>query len=303
MLKSLDGPRRLLLSLALVAALTAIVATPALAVTNGQPDGTNHPQVGLMVALDGDGVPLWRCSGTLMSATVFLTAGHCTAPDGEDNPEHVEIWFAPGPIPLGAGYPSATPGDPCDGIVGYPCVGDIGGTPYTHPDWNPDAFFYRDLGIVILDAPYAGTTSYGTLPALNSFDAWKTRRGVAKVRFDSVGYGLQKSFPTAASWKNKAIRERMIAHPRLIQLNVPGFTGDFSLLLSNNTNTGGTCFGDSGGPNFIAGGLVVAGVTSFGLNGTCGGTGGVFRMDRQWSLDFVNDALTNGAGLDHYSGD
>jgi len=42
---------------------------------------------------------------------------------------------------------------------------------------------------------------------------------------------------------------------------------------------------------------------SLGLNGTCGGTGGVFRMDRQWSLDFVNDALTNGAGLDHYSGD
>ena len=43
----------------------------------------------------------------------------------------------------------------------------------------------------------------------------------------------------------------MVAHPRLIQINVPGYGGDFSLLLSNNANTGGTCFGDSGGPNFI----------------------------------------------------
>ncbi|MFN8371881.1 MAG: hypothetical protein U0694_03250 [Anaerolineae bacterium] len=43
----------------------------------------------------------------------------------------------------------------------------------------------------------------------------------------------------------------MVAHPHLIQINVPGFTGDFSLLLSNNANTGGTCFGDSGGPNFL----------------------------------------------------
>jgi secreted trypsin-like serine protease len=75
---------------------------------------------------------------------------------------------------------------------------------------------------------------------------------------------------------------------------VPGFTGDFSLLLSNNAHTGGTCFGDSGGPNFLgdsADSNVVAGVTSFGLNGNCAGTGGVFRIDRQDVLDFVNGYL------------
>ena len=68
----------------------------------------------------------------------------------------------------------------------------------------------------------------------------------------------------------------MVSHPKLIQIN-GGIVGDFSLLLSNNTNTGGTCFGDSGGPNFLGNSNVIAGVTSFGLNGTCGGTGGVFR--------------------------
>jgi len=84
---------------------------------------------------------------------------------------------------------------------------------------------------------------------------------------------------------------RMVAYPKLIQINTPGFTGDFSLLLSNNHSTGGTCFGDSGGPNFLNDTNIVAGVTSFGLNGNCAGTGGVFRMDRQDVLDFVEPFL------------
>ena len=91
----------------------------------------------------------------------------------------------------------------------------------------------------------------------------------------------------------EAERVRMVAHPKLNQINTPGFTGDFSLLLSNNHSTGGTCFGDSGGPNFLGDSNVVAGVTSFGINGNCAGTGGVFRhspestrraRSRVWSL-------------------
>ena len=48
-------------------AVTLFGATAAMAITNGVPDGTNHPYVGLMVAQDADGVPLWRCSGSLLS--------------------------------------------------------------------------------------------------------------------------------------------------------------------------------------------------------------------------------------------
>ena len=78
----------------------------------------------------------------------------------------------------------------------------------------------------------------------------------------------------------------MVAHPKLIQIN-QGIVGDYAMLLTNNHRTGGTCFGDSGGPNFLGTTNVVAGVTSFGLNPTCAGTGGVYRVDQQDDLDWL----------------
>jgi V8-like Glu-specific endopeptidase len=261
--------RKLVTLLAAAAAVLAIGIVPAGAITHGELDGNRHPYVGLMVAQDASGNPLWRCSGTLLSSTVFLTAGHCT----ESPAAHVEIWFQ-------ADVQSGIPAN------GYPFTGQAGGTPYTHPDYNPSAFFVRDAGVVVLDDPMP-MSEYGTLPELNQLDKLKTQRGRQNTTFTAVGYGLQRINPVFV----EAERVRMLARPHLIQINVPGFTGDFSLLLSNNASTGGTCFGDSGGPNFLGDSNVVAGVTSFGINGNCAGTGGVFRMDRAWSLDWVSSFL------------
>lgn len=94
--------------------------------------------------------------------------------------------------------------------------------------------------------------------------------------------------------KLEAERVRMYAEPHLIQINLPGSVGDFSLLLSNNHSTGGTCFGDSGGLNFLGAygeSTIAASVTSFGLNGNCAGAGGVFRMERSWGLEWVSSFL------------
>jgi len=113
---------------------------------------------------------------------------------------------------------------------------------------------------------------------LNQLDTLKTKRGKQNVTFTAVGYGLQKSFPDAASWKNAAVRERMVAHPRLIQIN-GGLVGDFSLLLSNNANTGGTCFGDSGGPDLLGGSNIVLAVNSYVTNVNCSGVGYSARVD------------------------
>jgi hypothetical protein len=256
-----------LVSVALLALLMGGLA-PAVAVTDGELDGNGHPYVGLMVAQDEDGHALWRCTGTLLSDRLFLTAGHCT----ESPAAHVEIWFD-------ADVESGIPAN------GYPNTGDVGGTPYTHPQYDPDAFYLYDLGVVVLDEPEP-KASYGALPTLDQLDALHPRRGHKDVTFTSVGYGLQESFPDAAAWKENNERVRMVAHPKLLQINT-GFTGDGSLLLSNNARTGGTCFGDSGGPNFLGTSNVVAGVTSFGLNGTCAGTGGVYRVDRADDLNWL----------------
>jgi len=272
--------RRLVIVLGVLALLGGTLA----AVTDGELDSGRHPYVGLMVALGADGNPLWRCSGTMVSDSVFLTAGHCT----EAPAARAELWFADGPVPLDPAYPA--PGaDRCAGISGYPCQGDAGGAVHVHPQFDTNAFFRHDLGVVTLDAPLPMST-YGALPQPNELDSLATRRGKQDLRFTAVGYGLQKSFPDAASWKDAAIRVRMLATPTLIQIN-GGIVGGDSLLLSNNAHTGGTCFGDSGGPNFIGADAtasnVIGGVTSFGLNSTCGGTGGVYRIDKADDLDWL----------------
>jgi len=257
--------KKVLVIAILATAILVLSVGTALAIKNGELDGEDHPYVGLMVAQDASGNPLWRCSGTLMSPTIFLTAGHCT----EAPAAHVEIWFA-------SDVESGIPGN------GYPFTGEVGGTPYTHPQYDPNAFFRYDLGVVVLDTPTV-KPSYGALPTLDVLDDMARRRGKQNVTFTAVGYGLQYINPVF----REAERVRMVAQPRLIQINAPGFTGDFSVLLSNNHSTGGTCFGDSGGPNFIGDSNVVGGVTSFGLNGNCAGTGGVYRVDRADDLDWL----------------
>lgn len=256
-------------------AFTLLAIGPASAVTNGDLDGEDHPHVGLMI-FDVDGSPAFRCSGTLISATVMLTAGHCTF----DN----DLPGTGGDITGGRVWFDATE-DVIRNDKDYP-FGGSGAIEFefwvAHPDFPDAPFFVNDAGIVILSTPVAGP--YGVLPTVDQLDELKTKRGKQSQTFTAVGYGLQQINPVFI----QASLDRMVAHPRLIQINVPGFTGDFSLLLSNNHSTGGTCFGDSGGPNFIGDSHVIGGITSFGINGNCAGTGGIFRVDRQNVLDFIN---------------
>ena len=157
--------RKLTALLAGLVAALLISVVPAGAITNGTPDREGHPFVGLMVAKNRAGVPQWRCSGTLMSPTVFMVAGHCT----EAPAASIEIWFSsgfPDGIPLGTGYPAAGP-NPCAGIIGYPCTGDATGTPHTHPLYDPNAFFLHDLGVVEITRSSVDLTArgFGELPS------------------------------------------------------------------------------------------------------------------------------------------
>lgn len=93
----------------------------------------------------------------------------------------------------------------------------------------------------------------------------------------------------------EANRVRMVSKPYLIQIDTnPVFTGDYSIYTSSNHETGGACFGDSGGPFYITGpgnefedGDVIAGVTSWVINGQCAGMSGVYRIDQKDDLDWL----------------
>jgi hypothetical protein len=255
-----------------------VLIAPASAVVYGELDGDDHPHV-VLLAVDVDGKYAWRCSATVLSPTVVLTAGHCTSLVPGNEGEEV------------TGMRIFTESDVEYGNNTYPNAGSLNSIEakawYNHSDFKPALWWYLDVGVVILEEPGYDPGVYGQLPEVDQLDALKTRRGLKDTTFTAVGYGLQ--------WCNPVFEEeeriRMYAEPHLIQINTPGFTGDFSLLLSNNHATGGTCSGDSGGPNFLGDSNIVAGVTSFGLNYNCAGTGGVFRMDRQNVLDFVNEHL------------
>ena len=239
-------------------------------ITNGELDGNAHPAV-VLIIMDVDGEPAFRCTGTLIAAKVVVTAGHCAGEPGEFS-----------------GVRIFTESDVENGNNNYPFAGpnSIEAVSWqAHPAFTEAAFFLHDVGVIVLKkAVRLAPDQYGKLPAVNSLDALKPSSATV---FTAVGYGVQRINP--AHVQDDLIR--MVAYPHLIQINVPGYTGDFSLLLSNNASTGGTCFGDSGGPNFVGFSNVIGGVTSFGKNGTCGGTGGVFRLDRQNVLDFVNKFL------------
>jgi V8-like Glu-specific endopeptidase len=232
-------------------------------------DGNAHPAV-VLIVMDIDGRPAFRCSGTLIAPTVVLTAGHCAGEPGEFS-----------------GLRVFTESDVENGNNNFPFAGPntIEATEWhSHPQFTESAFFLHDVGVVVLSkAVKLASNQYGKLPKQDQLDVLQPS---SSTKFTAVGYGLQRINPAHV----EAELIRMFAEPHLIQINT-GFTGDFSLLLSNNASTGGTCFGDSGGPNYLGTSNVIAGVTSFGLNNTCGGTGGVFRLDRKNVLDFVTQYL------------
>ena len=266
----------LVAGLALLAACEpAAIATDALAptgasrITNGELDGARHPAV-VLIVMDIAGRPSYRCSGTLLTATRVLTAGHCVGERGEFSGMRV---FTESDVQNGANhYPYAGP-NTVEAKAWH-----------AHPEFTEAAFFLHDVGVIELAAPVTiAANAYGTLPATDELDVLHPS---SHTSFTSVGYGLQRINPAQI----EALRIRMVATPHLLQINT-GFTGIGSLLLSNNASTGGTCFGDSGGPNFLGSSSTIAGVTSFGINGTCGGTGGVFRMDRADVRSFVTQYL------------
>lgn len=244
------------------------------AITNGEPDGNRHPYVGLIV-FDVGGQPSHRCSGSLLSPTVVLTAGHCT-----DGTNAARVWLDE--------IVQGNPEYPFSGRTSYD------GTPYTNPDFcigcgnGLPGFAIRDVGIVVLKerVPTSAVSRYATLPPAGFVDTLPN-----KTKLDLVGYGVSEQFHGGGPPVWGGPRVRLYASSELVSGNFSHSDEFMKIALNPGGGSGGTCFGDSGGPDLLAGSDRVLAVNSYVTNSNCAGDGYSSRVDipavLQWIANFM----------------
>jgi len=279
--------------------MLATTALPAGAITGNYQKDPEHPFVGLVVFYDENGEFMHRCSGSLLTPIVFLTAGHCTSGGTDESGETIpdpttaRVYFQQN---AGANYDPETELDPMSGYPEYCAEGTLGVTCATSDELYNYGFAdfagfpnTHDVGLVILDQEIV-MPEYGKLAAPGSLDKLATRRGHQEITFTISGYGLSLTYPT----RTLSFRERLMAMTQLVNLR-SALTCGFNLHLSANPGggRGGTCFGDSGGPVFYGGfeSNTIVGVTSFGLNQNCRGVDFAYRTDTTAVRDRIFETL------------
>lgn len=299
---------RKLMTLVAVAALAMTVASPATAITDGNPDGDDHPMVGQLLFYVPDAIDdrfsdpggWFTCSGTLLDGDLLLTAGHCTFAVGDDGESTTanggngrggnDVWINFTEVPdFSILQPSSTfvPDGNAARYTAWSTALNgsaewIRGTAEAHPDYVDAAFVFADAGVVEL-SEWVDLTEYATIAEVGYLEQFATQRGPDQ-RFTAVGYGLESGFPYFGGGDT-----RMVATMKLVSLNGAYGLAGTSVTFSSNPgrDQGGTCFGDSGGPVFDAGTLTIVAVTSFGVSFNCVEPGGYYRIDTDPAQDFV----------------
>ncbi len=262
-----------------VAALAALVVAGGAmlyAVTWGEPDGTRHPHVGTILFLASDGY-LYSCTGTLLSPSVMVTAGHCTSTDGVPN---LRTWVTfdqtaalPKPLTIQALNRTWIKAS----AIPHPQYADYAQFPNTY-----------DVGVVLLESKVRLDT-YGQLPPLGLLDLVMKQPAPDRL-FTVVGYGMQGVLKPVYSdtW------ERYVGAVQLLELNSTNNGDQASAKFSNNpgggNGSGGSCYGDSGGPIFYGNTNVVTAVVSWGIT-PCIGVDYQFRLDTPTAQNFVKQYL------------
>jgi secreted trypsin-like serine protease len=250
--------RKVLFAFAVAAATVFVASGMALAITYGKADGDRHPEVGALVGKFGKrSFPY--CSGTLISRTVFLTAAHCEIGTKRVKVTFDEKYTARSSLHTGTFHASTL-----------------------YPGATNDPY---DIAVVVFDEPVKGIDP-ARLPARNRLaDLPKDRR------FTSVGYGSQEvtNAPGGHEFVYEDAREYSVG-------TLNSVTKSY-LRISQNpaTGNGGTCYGDSGGPNFLGADAsetnVVASTTITG-DSYCKSTNVTYRLDTRSSRNFLKDYVT-----------
>jgi secreted trypsin-like serine protease len=248
--------------LLLVLLVAACAATAAQAITYGQADGNRHPMVGALVGTFDDGTYPF-CSGTLISPTVFLTAAHCDISDRTGN-DTACVTFDPqltSKSKLSCGTFTPSPN-------------------YTHRQNDPN-----DVAVVVFDQPVRGIAPATIVQQVGYLDRLLASGELNQsTEFVSVGYGGTEFTNAPGGPTTQYLDTRMYATGRFNALG-PGY-----IRISQNPSTGsaGTCYGDSGGPQFLDGVQVSVTVTG---DVFCKSTNVVQRLDTELVQAFLQQYL------------
>lgn len=271
---------RKLFVLSVILVMLFVASTPAAAISYGEYDGTDHPNVGSIVFEYQGDLYQW-CSGTLISENDFLTASHCTAPmDGyltEYPGSQFYVTFDP-TISATSTFYAVNPGDW-----------------YTNPNYNYYGSQYGnadpgDVAVIVLSEAPAGITP-ASLPTLGLLDELKADHTLKDTLFTTVGYGTIRD-TNHTGWQailDNVDRNR--AEQEFLSLTNAWLTNSMNLATGN----GGTCYGDSGGPHFIhldgQETNIVVSVTVTG-DANCKATDKTYRVDTEAARSFLSEFVT-----------
>jgi secreted trypsin-like serine protease len=253
--------RRITILFALAAAMLAVVGG-ARAITFGQLDTTNrYPHVGAMVA-DFDGEKDIVCSGTLISPTVFLTASHCTAfLESIGTPTH-DVWVTFDPT-----FDQSSP--------------LLRGTYHTNPLYPGPQSDPQDIAVIVLDA--AAGIAPATLPTANYLETIPLK----DQRFTTVGYGTVREVKQKGPQTLFFDGQRRFANQSFRSLTKSWL----NLSMNPSVGSGGTCYGDSGGPHFLGSSNLVVAITITG-DRWCRATDVAYRTDTASARNFLRTYVT-----------
>ncbi len=295
---------RIRTALIAAAALLLFAAAPVSAITYGQPDANEHPYVGFMIFFDASEPGWYSCSGTLLSPTVFLTAGHCTIDIGSGGADigpsgGTDVWVTFAETDVLAGWPARAAYSDEAALYTARAAwlnsnGYVRGVSHPNPLYANFAQFpvNYDDGVVVLGSGGVTLTQYGVLAPIGTADVLaKVAKNRNLALIETVGYGIQAIQPNPMD-----VASRYKSTSRIVEVNGHASKGGNLHTLNNPSpigGTGGSCFGDSGGPLFVNNTNQVVAVVSYGDSLTCHGADYSWRVDNQEAHDFVGSFLTD----------